>query len=141
MNKILFFMGMIVLIPNLCAAKDDSDTIMSGFSAYKTSGVKSALERWLMGSSLDGGHALTEQAISLSKVTEPLGKFQGYDIIKIVKITDKSDLVYAAANYEKGFIILTFARYKKLTGQSIIQSISYSGDASKLPFINSMSEK
>lgn len=93
---------------------DIPSIITAGLNKYKSDGAEAAIKVWIKGSAME---KKMEESISYAKsfeqVGEFYGKYLGYKVIELRKITETSLLVFVSMDYELGPVFAKFLAYKK----------------------------
>lgn len=99
----------------LCRAESPAvpDVVKRGFDAYLKLGVEAGFNEWLKGSPIEKEKTMRAQATGLANTIESgYGKFTGWELIRVVALSDSVRRVYAIAKYEKGPLYVSFDCYK-----------------------------
>ncbi|GJQ57931.1 MAG: hypothetical protein D8M57_04180 [Candidatus Scalindua sp. AMX11] len=86
--------------------------ILTGLKIYKGN-PGAAMQVWLKGSPLAGTEIAREQEKVLKETQNRYGRFLGYDLIEIAKLSESSQLVYIQMNFQDGPLFCKFLCYLK----------------------------
>jgi hypothetical protein len=108
------------------------DIVLNGFKEFKTSGYSAATQTWAKGSSL----MLDPQTVQnlnnyFSQIGNTSGPFIGPEVIRVVKISADTEVVYAVAKYERQLVFLSFTCFKKADAW-LVTSIDADKDPNKV---------
>jgi hypothetical protein len=113
-------------------ADDVPKLITSGLEAYKTTGSAEAFAIWLKGSPLEADKTtMASLKDSFTQVEAMYGKMIGYDVLRTVKISSRTNRIYAEIHYEKGPLFLYMDCYKSPNGW-IVPMMRFHTDADKI---------
>ena len=113
-------------------AEDVPKLITSGLDAYKTTGSAEAFTIWLKGSPLEADKtAMASLKDSFTQVEAMYGKMIGYEVLRTVKISSRTNRVYAEIQYEKGPLFMYLDCYRSLNGW-IVPMMKFHTDADKI---------
>lgn len=113
----------------ICASAATPEILSNGFTAYKESGAKPALEAWIKGSGIDGSKEALAQANMLAQIGEYYGKYLSYELVKSNKISKNTNVYLVVINYEKGSVFAKFFTYITPSGKEVMQTFNFNTNA------------
>lgn len=116
-------------LPVCVSAATTPEVLTSGFTAYKESGAKSALEAWIKGSGIEGSKEAMAQANMLVQISEYYGKYLGYELVKHNAIGKNTNVYLIVMNYEKGSVFAKFFTYLTPSGKEVSQTFNFNTNA------------
>jgi hypothetical protein len=129
-----FFAGVLFVFLFAAAsyAEDVPKLVTNGLDAYKATGSTEAFAIWLKGSPLEADKTtMSSLKDSFTQVETMYGKMIGYDILRTVKISSRTNRIYAEIQYEKGPLFMYIDCYKSLNGW-IVPMMRFHTDADKI---------
>ncbi len=123
-----------LLVPCHRVVAEDTEippVVLAGFSAYQSDGVDAAFKAWLAGSPVEGEKTALSEANSFRQVESLYGKYQGFDLIKIITPAPRTKFVYVQMNFEKGPLFTNFRCYQEEHGW-IIPMLTFNTEAEKV---------
>lgn len=131
MNKIVLPLLIALFLPiTSYAASDDATSIVKrGLDAYAKGGAKEAIESWISGSGLEGSKEALSQANILRQVEDYYGEYEGYDVVKDHKISERVHMVVFVMNYKKGPLFGRFQSYRSNSGQWVATEFKFHTEA------------
>lgn len=122
----------IVLFAASSSAEEAPKLILNGLEAYKATGSGEAFAIWLKGSPLEADKTtLASLKDSFTQVETMYGKMIGFEVLRIVKISSRTNRIYAELHYEKGPLFLYMDCYKSPNGW-IVPMMRFHTDADKI---------
>ncbi len=113
-------------------ADDVSKLVTGGLEAYKATGSADAFAIWLKGSPLEADKTtLSSLKDSFTQVETMYGKMIGYDVLRTVKISSRTNRVYAEIQYEKGPLFMYIDCYRSPNGW-IVAMMRFHTDADRI---------
>lgn len=98
----------------LCRAETPAvpDIVKRGFDAYLNSGVEAGVDEWLKGSPIEKEKTMRLQVIGgVTTIESSYGKLTGWELIRVVALSDSARRIYIVAKYEKGPLYMSFDCY------------------------------
>jgi hypothetical protein len=128
--RILILM-LALMVPLAAVAENDEATLIvkRGLEAYAKGGAKAAIESWIKGSGLEGSKEALSQANVLRQVEDYYGEYEGYDIVKDHKISERVHMVIFTMNYKKGPLFGRFQSYRSNSGQWVATEFKFHTEA------------
>jgi hypothetical protein len=131
----------VFLFASASSAEDVPKLVTSGLDTYKTTGSGEAFAIWLKGSPLETDKtAMTSLKDSFTQVETMYGKMIGYDVLRTVRISSRTNRIYAEIQYEKGPLFLYMDCYRSLNGW-IVAMMKFNTDADRVLANESLSGK
>ena len=122
----------VFLFTSVSHAEDISKLVTSGLEAYKATGSADAFAIWLKGSPLEADKTtMATLKDSFTQVETMYGKMIGYDVLRTVKISSRTNRIYTEIQYEKGPLFMYMDCYKSVNGW-IVSMMRFHTDADKI---------
>jgi hypothetical protein len=89
------------------------DIVVNGFKEFKSGGYTAAINAWSRDSSLMLDSP-TLQSLNnyFSLISNNSGTYVGADMVRVVNLSPNSEIVYAAAKYQRQVVFISFTCYK-----------------------------
>ena len=104
----------------------------AGARAYLKDGASAAIAEWLRGSALEGNTQATSQANSLRQIEDFYGKPESFEVLSENKVSDRSTLVLAVINYQKGPLYTRFQVFRLTSGAWVVTEFRVHTDSTQL---------
>lgn len=104
----------------------------NGVQAYMKGGANAAINEWLKGSALEGNPQATSQANSMRTIEDFYGKPEGHEILSESPVSERSVMLLAVINFQKGPVYARFQLYKLATGSWVVTEFKVHTDATQL---------
>jgi len=106
--------------------------ITKALDIYKGEGAEKFLLALSKGSPIDGDRAVIAQIDCIEKIENKYGKYLGYDIVQVHKISKRSRLTYYVMNYEKGPLFSKATSYKTENKGEVLASFYFHTSEEKI---------
>jgi len=116
---ILFIILMLLNAIELNAADIIPSIIRSGFSEYKTFGSKKAVKAWMKNGPNEINYESLPVINDLQYVENLYGNYKNYELIKIVKLTNSTTVLYISINYDLGALFSKYIIYN-IGGEELV---------------------
>jgi hypothetical protein len=116
---ILIFIMMLFNVIELNAAEIIPNVIRSGFSEYKTFGSKKAVKAWMKNGPNEINYESLPVINDLQYVDNLYGNYKNYEIIKTVKLSNSTTVLYISINYDLGALFSKFIIYN-IGGEELV---------------------
>ena len=104
----------------------------AGARAYLKDGANAAIAEWIKGSALEGNTQATSQANSLRQIEDFYGKPEAFEVLSENKLSERSSLVLAVINYQKGPLYARFQVFKLSSGGWVVTEFKVHTEAAQL---------
>lgn len=115
MKKHIYLILFLLIAPCINATTNSIPSILlDGFRTFKDSGSKEAVSIWLKRSPIES-ELKTVETIKrlLSQVEEAYGKYEGWEIIRVVETSPSVQRFYITIKFEHGPLFAIFDCYKQ----------------------------
>ncbi|ELY5146023.1 hypothetical protein M2G92_22025 [Vibrio vulnificus] len=113
-------------------ASELPEVLDNGFQAYLTQGPKAAITSWSQGGILEGSRDALAQANSFRKVEEYYGSYQGFEVFKSNKLSEKSYVYLVVLHYEQGPVFSKFFTYVNAKNKEVVTGLNFNTEAGKV---------
>ena len=103
--------------------------ILKGLEAYKSDGFAGAADVWIKNSVLDGNAAAKGQLMALTEVERFFGKYEGHELLRVVRTSSRTQRLYIVLYYEKGPLWSYFDIYEMKNGVFMISELLFNTKA------------
>ena len=103
-----------------------------GAQAYLKDGANAAIAAWLKGSALEGNTQATSQANTLRQIEDFYGKPESFEVLLENKLSDRSNIILAVLNYQKGGLYARFQVFRLASGSWVITEFKLHTEAAVL---------
>jgi len=103
-----------------------------GAQAYLKDGANAAIAAWLKGSALEGNTQATSQANTLRQIEDFYGRSESFEVLLENKISERSTMILAVVNYQKGGLYARFQVFRLASGSWVITEFKLHTEAAVL---------
>lgn len=119
-----------LISPGLARAADRTSplpsVIQAGFDSWsKGGGFNGALYIWQKGGLMEGDHRTAELSNRLQSMSQTLGGYSGYELLKTDSIGSSSQVLYLSMNFQRGAVFGRFVLYRTEKGW-VVQDMGFS---------------